>query len=395
MALPEGFSLPDLYHSATSQLLSSAVRVSIMSVRVTALAFSSPLTLRPPTHATLVTRTRRRHHQAVLPSAKFSAPNPARTAAITGGSGGIGAETARGLVRNLPNLEHLYLLCRDVAKGESVAEQLRAGAIAGRRMRTTVLPVELLRAGTVTACADALLADLAGAPLDLLLCNAGIMAAPLAFSANGGAFDAVESQFAVNHLAHALLVERLLGPLRAGRGRAVFVSSMALTLARARKAPPLLSEKTGAAVTAANYTRWAAYGDSKLAMSMYARALAQREQGAVECVSLHPGVVQTELARHILPRWLPQGALAAGGAASAALTVFGFKTVEQGARLSVQLACAGPGEVENGEMYIGVSGRKAPAVAAPLLRNDDACAQVLEDTQRFVQAYLRVEAPTV
>lgn len=317
-------------------------------------------------------------------------PNAARTAAITGASGGIGAATAKGLLRNLPHLSHLYLLCRNVEKAEIVAQRLRNDVPHDRQVEVCVLHVELADGRSVISCARGLTERVGrlGLELDLLICNAGIMATPLEFVRNEGldGMEEVEKQFAVNHLSHALLTERLLGTLRSGDGgRVVFVSSMAAAFAKGRKTGPVVGERVRGVVREESYGRWIMYAESKLAMCMYAKMLGRREEGVVECVSLHPGVVQTELARYILPRWM--GPAKEGGVVSWILSVFGFKTVEEGARLSVEIGCKGRGEVENGEMFVGVGGKKAPERLLPLLQSMEACQVVFEDTQRFVNAF--------
>lgn len=314
---------------------------------------------------------------------------PARTAVITGASGGIGAETAAGLVRDLTTLTRLFLCVRNVAKGESVAEPLRADG----RVDVTVVPVELSSAASVRACAERLTGEIGEDPLDLLICNAGIMAPPLQFAEQEGEregdFARIEQQFVVNHLSHALLTQRLLPLLRRGEGgRVIFVSSMAASFARGRLSGPVIAEKTPDALNEGNYDRWKAYADSKLAMSMYACNLARREE-SVESVSLHPGIVQTELVRYLVPERLAS-MMNAGPAPNwlqRGLAWFGLKTPQQGAELSLELASTPRGEVDDGDMYVATGGKKVRDRLVPLLRNGAECEKVFEDVQRFVDAF--------
>lgn len=214
--------------------------------------------------------------------------------------------------------------------------------------------------------------------LDLLMCNAGIMACPMTFSNYG-----VEMQYAVNHLSHARLTMRLMPSLREHHGgRVIFVSSMAVAFARSRKSAPRLDEKARDVVTDANYAKWAAYGDSKLAMSLFAKAVAQKEHN-VESVSLHPGIVQTELGRYIVPEKLIPLLGKDPGFLGKAMSVFGFKTPDQGADLSVELAGLKRGGLQNGELYMK-SGTLAEKSIAPLLSEKKEWEAVYDDVVKFM-----------
>lgn len=145
-----------------------------------------------------------------------------------------------------------------------------------------------------------------------------------------------------NHLGHFALTNRLLPLLEASPdppARVVTVSSIA--------------HKSGVVdVTDMNwekrkYSRIKAYADAKLANALFARGLAARADPArVLSFSLHPGVIQTNLFRHLggVPGGSIAGhALAAVGAGvrAVATTLLGFpafKTVDQGAATSVYAA---------------------------------------------------------
>lgn len=127
--------------------------------------------------------------------------------------------------------------------------------------------------------------------------------------------DGIEKQWGVNHVGHQLLTSLLIEPLRAGApSRVVCVASIAHKNAHApfmEALPP----------TAGKYSEWANYGDSKLSNILFARELNRRESGhGVTAYSLHPGVINTELARNnwqasffysvgqIFMKSIPQGA---------------------------------------------------------------------------------------
>lgn len=312
----------------------------------------------------------------------MSTVSPVRTAAITGGSGGIGAETALALATQLPSLSRLVLCCRDVKKGERVANQVRQR---NGSLSVDIVQVELANVTSIKSCAKELGEIVGDDNLDLLVCNAGIMAPGLGFAENdeiGEDYKRIEKQFFVNHLSHALMVDRLMDKLEGGR--VVFVSSTAVGISRQRLVAPTISEKTANVITDSNYSRWLCYGDSKLAMSLYAKALAKHAN--VESVSLHPGVVQTELGRFVAPWAIREGTGGFGdvGFVGEVLSWFGLKTPKQGAMLSVELSSAKKGGFDNGDMYIGLGGKKATTFLIPLLQVEGEYNRVWDDAQKFV-----------
>ncbi len=298
-----------------------------------------------------------------------------RTALITGASGGIGVPTAQGLLRSLPTLEMLLLCNRNVAKSEEVVASLHEIA---PNVKIIVVPLDLGKLSSVRECARAVDAALeGGAKLDVAVFNAGVMACPVQYTA-----EDVEYQYGVNHLGHALLALSL----RSRLGRAVFVSSRAVRASAGRTTPPLVEEKMRG-FDEASYSRITGYSDSKLAMSMFARGLALQ---GVDAVSLHPGVVDTELTRHILPtsiyEWWQRDGMGQG-IMKKALNIFGFKTPVQGAELSVHLAVAVEGEYKTGALYMGKNSEASRSIA-PLLVEDEECRKLTDDTIHFLEKYV-------
>ncbi|PXF44832.1 Short-chain dehydrogenase TIC 32, chloroplastic [Gracilariopsis chorda] len=314
----------------------------------------------------------------------MSAANPARTAVITGASGGIGAATARSLVSTLPTLEHLILAARDINKAESVAEPLRKGASA-RPVKVTVVPVELSDLISVRECAEKISHRLGGEPLDLLINNAGIMACPLMYSSMRGENGYVELQYATNHLSHAALTTWLLSEMeKSDCARAIFVSSLAVRFASGRTTAPVVEERVEGVLKNGGYEKWRMYGESKLAMSMFARELSRRSN--VFCLSLHPGVVQTELIRYVVPKFMQGSPTSFAGKLleGASRRVLGLKTPEQGAELSIELSQKGREELENGMMYMKTGLEKLQLRQLPIFWNNKECSRLYEDTVRFV-----------
>src|SRR5437870_13380192 len=82
---------------------------------------------------------------------------------ITGGSAGLGAETARALAAHGANL---VIAVRELAKGERAAEPIRV----------ELIELDLASLASVRACADKLLAE--GKPLEVLIADPGVLACP-------------------------------------------------------------------------------------------------------------------------------------------------------------------------------------------------------------------------
>jgi NAD(P)-dependent dehydrogenase (short-subunit alcohol dehydrogenase family) len=122
--------------------------------------------------------------------------------------------------------------------------------------------------------------------LDLLINNAGVMALPRRQTTA----DGFEMQFGTNYLGHFALTARLLTLLRgAAAPRVVSVSSLAH-----RTAFIDFNDLQGQRI----YSPWKAYGQSKLAMLMFAIELQRRSDAAgwnLASNAAHPGFARTGL----------------------------------------------------------------------------------------------------
>ena len=126
--------------------------------------------------------------------------------------------------------------------------------------------------------------------LDFLVLNAGIMALPKLERTEAG----FEKQIGVNHFGHfylhRLLHDRMLSD-KTSAGRIVVLSSSAHDKGNVK--PKDLHYTNGR-----KYEGWAAYGQSKQANLLFAKSIADKTRGThVTAVSLHPGVIATELWR--------------------------------------------------------------------------------------------------
>ncbi len=219
---------------------------------------------------------------------------------VTGGTGGIGKETVRGLAR----LGARVLLgARDRARGEAARRDI-AGAV-------DLVELDLASLASVRAAAAAVRAD--HARLDVLVLNAGVWSRERRTTADG-----FELTFGVNHLGHFLLVHELLDLLRAP-ARIVVVSSNEHYRGRMEWDDLMFQRRS--------YRGRAAYRQSKLANLLFTGALARRLATGVTANALHPGVVATELARDY-----PQALIK--------LLNLVLLTPEQGARTTLHLASA-------------------------------------------------------
>lgn len=236
-------------------------------------------------------------------------------ALVTGASGGLGAETARALAERGARVT---LTARDLPKGREVVDSIRKST---GNDRLEVMALALDDPRSVREFAKAFLAK--NAPLTALINNAGVMACPLARTAQG-----YEMQFATNHLGHFLLTGLLAPALRAGApARVVSVSS------RGHRFSPVVFEDIHFERRA--YDKWSSYGQSKTANVLFAVELDRRLRSAgVRANALHPGAIVTELGRHLSPDDIKQlQARSPGGRME-------WKTVPSGAATSTWAATA-------------------------------------------------------
>jgi NAD(P)-dependent dehydrogenase (short-subunit alcohol dehydrogenase family) len=195
-----------------------------------------------------------------------------RIALVTGATGGIGLETARGLSRAG---FRVVVGARDPA---------RAGAIA-RELGGTALVADLERPAEARAMARRFLAE--HDRLDVLVANAGAL-----FTTRALTPDGVERTFALNHLGVFAGVLALVDVLRASApSRVVVVASEAHRAASVRWDDVQMADWRG--------NGWPAYCQSKLANLLFVRELARRLEGTgVTANAVHPGLVASGFGRN-------------------------------------------------------------------------------------------------
>lgn len=201
-----------------------------------------------------------------------------KRALVTGVTAGLGTSTAAELAR--AGAEVVM-----VARSESkLADTMTAITAEIPSAKLTPVVIDLANLSSIRrGAAEA--AQLG--PIDILINNAGVMALPYSRTVDG-----FEMQFGTNHLGPFLLTGLLLPQVVAsGNGRIVSVASHAHRIARR---VPLGDPRT----QDRRYSRWAAYGESKLANLMFVVELEHRLRAAglpVTAQAAHPGYSATEL----------------------------------------------------------------------------------------------------
>lgn len=227
----------------------------------------------------------------------------AKTLVMTGGTSGFGRRAVERLLRTRPEWR-IVLLARDAQRAGSL--QSEAGG------RVHIVPADLASLGSIDHACDEVVHLMGRDGIDALSLNAGIQD----IGAGSVSEDGYELTFAVNHLAHYAIADRLTPCMRPG-GRVVITASEVhdpaafclMGIARAtwqdpaELADPLLSQMHMRPGVERGEARYSA---SKLLNVMHARLL-PREMASVGVVSFNPSVVPgTDIARerNAVQQWL-------------------------------------------------------------------------------------------
>ncbi|MED6281114.1 hypothetical protein CHARACLAT_017929 [Characodon lateralis] len=202
-----------------------------------------------------------------------------QTAVITGANTGIGKETAIDLAKRGARV---ILACRDMEKAQAAVTEIIESS---GNDSVVCMKLDLSDSKSIREFAEEINKN--EAKLNLLINNAGVMVCPYGKTADG-----FEMQIGVNHFGHFLLTYLLIDLIkRSAPARIINVSSMAHSWGSI-SLEDINSEKS--------YNKSKAYAQSKLANVLFTRSLAKRLEGTgVTTYSLHPGVVQTDLWRHL------------------------------------------------------------------------------------------------
>jgi NAD(P)-dependent dehydrogenase (short-subunit alcohol dehydrogenase family) len=209
-----------------------------------------------------------------------------KTVLVTGGSAFVGAETARALHATGATV---YITVRDTAKGQKVIDDIF------KSDPSNTAPIQMITMSlddleSVRQGAEAYLKQSEN-KLNLLVCNAGVMATPYGLTRDG-----YETQFATNYLSHFLLFQLLKPALLASstpsyNSRVVMVSSESHRQGEVRFQDYNFTE---------GYHPMKAYGQSKTA-NIYMANTIDRRFGAegLHALSLHPGAIRSGLTAHV------------------------------------------------------------------------------------------------
>ena len=207
-----------------------------------------------------------------------------KTVIITGGNTGIGKETAIDLATRGAKV---IIGCRSKERGEKAVIDIKKQS---GNDEVYLKLIDLSSFKSVRAFAQDVLDT--EERLDILINNAGIFMAPLDITEDG-----FEIHFQVNHLGHFLLTQMLIDLLKkSAPSRIINVSSLAHQWAN-------ISDYENAVKTG-EYSAATAYGISKLANIAYTKELSRKYSHIhVTAYSLHPGMVQTEVGRHLFRKY--------------------------------------------------------------------------------------------
>ncbi|KAI0384866.1 oxidoreductase [Hypomontagnella monticulosa] len=209
---------------------------------------------------------------------------------VTGGTSGLGRASVEALAKHDP--AHIYFTGRNTQAGDSLIAEVKE---TNPSVGMTFVKMDMNSLSSVKKACAGFTHD----RLDLLMCNAGIMDKPPAVSDDG-----FEIHFAVNHLAHAMIIRQLL-PVMAKTAELPNsdVRLIALTSAGWRGHPrngisfsTIRSKQEDLTLLGFNLR----YGQSKLANIIYAAEIARRYP-KIKSVSVHPGVVATDLVNTLSP----------------------------------------------------------------------------------------------
>jgi len=196
-----------------------------------------------------------------------------RTALVTGANSGLGLQTSLALARKGARV---LMACRDAGRGQAALQRVRA-EVPGSEVELVALDLAAL--ASVESAAG--LVHERVATLDLLVDNAGVMATPRLSTADG-----FEMQLGTNHLGHFALTGRLLPLLLAAQDPRIVVVSSGVHRIGSMNFEDLQSARS--------YSRWGAYGQSKLANLLFAGELGRRYPGLIVAAA-HPGYAATHL----------------------------------------------------------------------------------------------------
>jgi len=211
-----------------------------------------------------------------------------KTIIVTGGNSGLGFVSARTFAEKGAQV---IIACRSANRGDVTKKQIEKACPTAN---VHVMEIDLMDLESIKDFTTRFKQK--HDKLDVLLNNAGIMTVPYGLTKDG-----FESQLGTNHLGHFALTGLLLDLLKnTPQSRVVNVSSMAHKQGVMDFDNLLFKNGIG-------YTPMKAYGRSKLANLLFTYELQEFfDSKNINCIAVaaHPGVSNTNLARHLEGKWL-------------------------------------------------------------------------------------------
>ncbi|KAM0544235.1 hypothetical protein ACHAPJ_011924 [Fusarium lateritium] len=216
---------------------------------------------------------------------------------VTGGNSGLGLEMIRQLSKHQP--ARIFLACRSKSKFDQALDELKRQG--SNIDSVSFLALDLASLDSIKSAVKEF--QKSSTRLDVLVNNAGIMMTPEGLTEQG-----YEIQIGTNHMGHAFLTHLLLPILEETTKintdvRVIFVASRGESMA-----PNDPYKFDQFKTTMLNNSSRARYGISKLANIHYAAALAERYSN-MKIISIHPGVVQTNLTSPTISNSLIMGTI--------------------------------------------------------------------------------------
>ncbi|KAJ8916649.1 hypothetical protein NQ315_000294 [Exocentrus adspersus] len=285
-----------------------------------------------------------------------------KTVVITGANTGIGKSTAQDFYTRGARV---VMACRNLGKAKRAVEELQKACKSKPNLGTLLITkLDLSSLKSVKECAAHILET--EKSIHLLINNAGVTMWALARTEDG-----FEMQMGVNHLGHFLFTMLLLPRIYSSApARIVNVSSDVYMFGGRIDLEDLNWHKR-------RYCFLLAYQQSKLANILFTKELStklkEHDIKDVTVYSLHPGIVNTNLADHVLgeyriSNWLHHR-----------LSKWLMKTADQGAQTTIYCAVDEKCATENGLYYYECAPRT-------LLWN----ARNMEDARALWQASLKL-----
>jgi len=201
-----------------------------------------------------------------------------KTILVTGVGSGLGKESMRVLSKRGA---HILGVDRNLDVASEACLEIDA--------KTTPYGCDLSNPKAVVTLAETIKAE--HKKIDVLLANAGVMSPP--HTVVDGYSEPLELQFAVNFMANFLLVNHLLPLVKAADGgRIALVASDGY-----QSAPRKIGINLEDLDSSEGYSALGTYGQSKLAVVLFNKLLAEKLQNSsVTTNAIHPGVIRTNLA---------------------------------------------------------------------------------------------------